>query len=62
MGHQAIASQTKLQRLEKGLGHAVSVATSAAGLIGTVRTLVGAGRAVAGVAAPIMGALAPFGI
>ena len=62
MGHQAIASQTRFHRFEKGLGHAANVATTAAGLIGTAKTLWGAGRAIAGVAGPVMAALAPVGV
>ena len=62
MGHQPIASQTPFQRLEKGLGHAVNMATGLAGLVGTAKTLYGAGRAIAGVAGPAMLALAPVGI
>ena len=62
MGHQPIASQTKMQRLEKGMGHAASLATSAAGLVGTAKTLWGAGSALARVAGPAMMALAPVGV
>ena len=62
MGHQPIASATRFQRMEKGLGHAVNVATTAAGLVGTVKTLWSAGSAVARVAGPVMAALAPVGL
>ena len=62
MGHQAIASQTPFQRMEKGLGHAVNMATGLAGILGTAKTLYGAGRAIASVAGPAMLALAPVGI
>ena len=62
MGHHPIANQTRFHRFEKGLGHAASIATTTAGLIGTARTLWGAGRAIAGAAAPVMAALAPVGI
>ena len=57
MGHQPIAPQTRMQRVEKGFGHAVNIATSAAGLVGTAKTLWHAGSAIARVAGPIVGAL-----
>ena len=62
MGHQPIATQTNFQRLEKGMGHAVNIATAAAGLVGTAKTLWGAGSAIARVAGPAMLALAPVGL
>ena len=57
MGHQPIASQTRMQRIEKGVGGAVNIATNAAGLVGTARTLWHAGSAFARVAGPMVGAL-----
>ena len=48
--------------MEKGLGHAVNMATGLAGILGTAKTLYGAGRAIASVAGPAMLALAPVGI
>ena len=62
MGHQPIASQTNFQRMEKGVGHAINAATTAAGLIGTVKTLWHAGSAAARVIGPAMAALAPVGL
>ena len=62
MGHQPIASATRFQRMEKGLGHAVNAATTAAGLVGTVKTLWHAGSAAARVAGPLMAAFAPVGL
>ena len=62
MGHQPIASATRFQRMEKGLGHAVNMATTAAGLVGTAKTLWTAGSAVVRVAGPVMAALAPVGL
>ena len=62
MGHQPIASATRFQRMEKGMGHAVNVATTAAGLVGTAKTLWSAGSAFARFAGPAMMALAPVGI
>ena len=62
MGHQPIASATRFQRIEKGMGHAVNMATTAAGLVGTAKTLWHAGSAAARVVGPMMAALAPVGI
>ena len=62
MGHQAVATQTRLHRFEKGLGHAANIAHGTAAIIGTARTLYGAGRALAGVVGPAMAALAPIGL
>ena len=62
MGHQPIASATRYQRMEKGLGHAVNMATAAAGLVGTAKTLWHAGSTIARVAGPAMMALAPVGV
>ena len=62
VGHQPIASATRFQRIEKGMGHAVNMATTAAGLVGTAKTLWHAGSAAARIAGPMMAALAPVGI
>ena len=62
MGHQPIASATRYQRLEKGSGHAANMATTAAGLVGTAKTLWHAGSAIARFAGPAMLALAPVGV
>ena len=46
-----------MHRIGKGVGGAVNIATTAAGLVGTAKTLLGAGQAIARVAGPAMALL-----